>query len=172
VRRLASILKSRRSLVAAAVLTFCSASCGTISTNQSKPAALETPSFNEVRAGMGISCKVDGQLGPPSYSVRDIGKFGVPPLTKPQLATLKSITHYYNPPTLRFAFVGREYVVFNPKFGLCWRGVPGYRVLNGGCNAYYAVTDRFDGTVAVPDCWGAPRPWVSADPGRGSAKEW
>jgi hypothetical protein len=137
-----------------------------------KPTVLETPSFIEVHVGMGISCNVDGELGPPSYLVRDVGKVGVPHLTKSQLTTLKSIKRYFEPPTLRFAFVGREYVIFNPKFGLCWRGVPGYRVLNGGCNAYYAVTDRFDGTVAVPDCWGPPRPWVPGDPGRGAGKEW
>jgi hypothetical protein len=142
------------------------------SSTERKPAVLETPSFIEVHVGMGISCNVDGQVGPPSYSVRDIGKVGVPHLTKGQLTTLKSIRHFFDPPTLRFAFVAREYAIFNPKFGLCWRGVPGYRVLNGGCNAYYAVTDRFDGTVAVPDCWGPPRPWVPGDPGRGVGKEW
>lgn len=118
--------------------------------------------------GPGTSCVVDGASGPPSYLVRDIGKANVPKLTTAQLDMLRRIRVYVHPSTLRFAFVGGEFIVFDASQGPCKPNAPGYSVLNGGCNEMYSPTDNFDSTRAVPGCWNAPRPWIPHDQGRGT----
>jgi hypothetical protein len=118
--------------------------------------------------GRAASCVVDGMKGPPSYLVRDAGKSVVPPLTASQRTMLRKIMAYVHPSTLRFAFVGGEFIVFDAQNGPCETGAPGYSVLNSvSCNEMYSPTDNFDHTRAVPECWNAPRPWIPHDVGQG-----
>src|SRR5579871_3790745 len=53
-----------------------------------------------VRAGKGVACAFLGRIGPPSYSVRDIGKAGVPRVDARDLRVLHSMMRYVHPSTL------------------------------------------------------------------------
>ena len=132
-------------------------------------AASATPGERTVvvrEEGRATFCVVDGASGPPSYRVRDAGQAGVPKLTAAQLGMLRRIRVYVHPSTLRFAFVGGKFIVFDASRGPCEPNAPGYSVLNGGCNEMYSPTDNFDGTRAVPDA-GTRRGRGFARPGPG-----
>ena len=119
--------------------------------------------IREVAVGPGTACYVDGVTGPPSFLVRDLGKRGVPQVTTDALRMARKIAMYVRAKkTLRFAYVGGEFIVFNAVDGACEPNAPGYSVLNGKCNEMYSPTDNFDHTRAVPDCNGnLPRPWMA-----------
>jgi hypothetical protein len=89
----------------------------------------------------GIGCRTyqaPNDVGPPSYSVADIGKPGVPTLSTEQLALIRRIRHYIASNTLRFAFVSQwGFVVFDAVQGPCPDGAPGYEILNSNRNLYY-----------------------------------
>ena len=137
-----------------------------------KSQARTGPNIVQIHTKAGITCNVDGILGPSSYSVRDLGQIGIPKMNTQDIQVLRQIRRYFDPPTLRFAYVGDRFTVFNAKFGPCWSGAPGYFVLNGKCNEVYAVVDRFESTSSVTDCWNAPRPWITNDRGSGHGREW
>jgi hypothetical protein len=75
---------------------------------------------------------------------------------------------YVHPSTLRFAFIGGEFIVFDAAQGPCAPYAPGYSVLNGACNEMYSPTDNFKSTAGVPGCAMAPRPWIAHDGGTGT----
>jgi hypothetical protein len=117
--------------------------------------------------GRATRCIVDGEAGPPSYLVRDIGKVGVPALRHSEAAMARSIAHYVKSRTLRFLiFPSGEFIVFDASDGPCETAAPGYDVLNEGCNAAYSPTDDFKSSGAFPDCNAPPRPWLKAKYGR------
>jgi hypothetical protein len=124
-------------------------------------------SIKERSVGSARSCVVNGEVGPPSYSVYDIGKPGVPRPKTNDLHDLHEILKYVHPTTLRFAYLSGEFVVFDAyPDGLCSGGVP-FDVLNGACSDVYAITDRPFSTVSAGECFSAPRPWVPHDRGPG-----
>jgi hypothetical protein len=77
---------------------------------------------------------------PPSYSVRDIGRPGVPALGASDLKTITAIARKTGTRTLRFAilsYYGRPtrlpaFIVFDATDGPCDDDAPGYAVLNEG----------------------------------------
>ena len=115
----------------------------------------------EIAAGAGIACSVDGDVGPPSYLVRDLGKPGVPRIPAHDVAIVRRIAKYLDSKDLRFAYPGGQFIVYNAINGPCEPHAPGYPVLNLQCNMMYSPTDNFDGPRAVPQC--SPtmkRPWM------------
>lgn len=76
---------------------------------------------------------------PLSYSAADVGKPGVPRLTKDQMASLKLIQRTQRPKHLRFVFlsesagpgpVPNDFIIFDAEAGPCADFAPGYPVLN------------------------------------------
>jgi hypothetical protein len=126
--------------------------------------------IKDVHVGGGIACSVNGEVGPPSYSVYDIGKPGVPIPNTKDLDMIHAIMKYVHPSTLRFAYLETMMVVYDSytQGEVCSGGAP-YFVLNGGCNEFYADTDRPFNTIGGGDmgCTFAPRPWIPNDPGTG-----
>lgn len=126
--------------------------------------------IKEVRVGGGIACSVNGVVGPPSYSVYDIGKSGVPIPNTKDLNMIHAIMKYVHPSTLRFAYLDTMMVVYDSytQGEVCSGGAP-YFVLNAGCNEFYADTDRPFNTISGGEmgCTFAPRPWIPNDPGAG-----
>ncbi len=90
----------------------------------------------EVQVGKyGIACLTVQQQTTPgetSYSVEDIGKQGVPALTREQISMVRRIQKYIQSRTLRFTFVRMQpyFVVFDATDGPCADFAPGYWVLN------------------------------------------
>lgn len=86
----------------------------------------------------GISCLTElypSTAGPPSYSVKDVGKIGVPRLSAFQTRMIYSIEHYRPLSSLRFAILAKEskdsrFIVFEADDGPCLYAAPGYQVLN------------------------------------------
>ena len=119
-----------------------------------------------IRRGPATRCRVTGlvvRLSPASYSVFDVGKPGVPSLG-PQAATaLRGILKYRRSPSLRFASIGRRFIVFDAIGGPCSTAAPGYFVLNGACNEYYLPSDDFSSTHAESSCLEEKRPWMNSD---------
>jgi hypothetical protein len=126
----------------------------------------------EERNGLGTICSVDGRKGPTSYLVRDLGRAGTPTLVPTQREMLRRIRIYVHPSTLRIAFIGSEFIVFDAAEGPCYPQAPGYSVLNGDCNEMYSPTDNFEHTGAGTGCWSAPRPWIPHDVGNPKAPPW
>jgi hypothetical protein len=156
-------------LLVVLLLSTSVAACGGTKSESSAGSATSGQRTVVVREdGPATFCVVDGASGPPSFRVRDAGTTGVPKLTAAQRDMLRRIRVYVHPSTLRFAFVGGEFIVFDASRGPCEPNAPGYSVLNGGCNEMYSPTDNFDATRAVPGCWNAPRPWIPHDRGRGT----
>ncbi len=117
---------------------------------------------------MGVACYVQDKdrYGVASYSVRDEGRVGVPPLSSADAQTIRRIERYFSADTLRFADTGTEVVVFNARQGPCGED---YRVLNGACNEGYSPRDHLTGTVSFPgECRNMPRPWIPNDPKEGN----
>jgi hypothetical protein len=106
----------------------------------------------------GIACQADGVLGPWTFSATDVGKSGVPRLTQSEATVLARIRRYVSSPTLRFTWVGSEFVVYDAISGVCNGGQ--YAVMNGDCNEIFSPTDtQFDHTFAGTGCRGTPPPW-------------
>jgi hypothetical protein len=126
---------------------------------------------HEVRIGAGIACNVQGIDGFASYSVRDIGKPGVPAVSASDSAMVQATLHYVHPPTLRFSYVPR-FIVFDARQGAC-PGAP-YDVLNEkGCNLAYQPSDGKHSEFAAPGgCFARPRPWIPHDVGNPNAPPW
>ncbi len=119
----------------------------------------------------GIGCRTDADpsiVGPPNYNVGDVGKPGVPVLTKAQLRMLRRIRHYVKSKTLRFAFVDGPtganerdlFIVFNANQGPCIDFVAGYWVMNDARdgNLYYSP-GNVSALTAAPDA-PPPGPWM------------
>jgi len=122
----------------------------------------------EKNVGKGVACYVQdkGRYGVANYSVRDVGRQGVPTLNSGDAETIRRIERYFSADTLRFADTGTEFVVFNARQGPCGED---YRVLNGACNEGFSPTDHLSGTVSFPGgCRNAPRPWITDDPKEGN----
>lgn len=108
--------------------------------------------------GAGVSCR-DGTLGPPSYRASDLGKPGVPKVTGKNLVTLEKLERTASSPTLRFAYVDGEFIIYDAFNGPCSRIVP-YSVMNGACSEEYAPVDRPNHTFSAGECFEKhPRPW-------------
>lgn len=110
--------------------------------------------------GTGVRCLVDGHPGPISYPAAAAGKAGVPNLTRQQDAMLHKIVKHLRSSTVRFSWVGGEFIIFDASDGPCEPYAPGYPVLNMGCAARYSPTDDFDRLSAVDSCFGTPYPWA------------
>lgn len=145
------------------------ASCGQVT--QSRDDAQPSPGLSLIQpVGRGTACNVHGQYGSPSYAVHDIGIQTVPKPSESEQVILRRIERYFNPPTLRFAYLGRElirreFIVFNATLGPC--APTNYMVLNGACNEAYSPTDDLMHTGATPGCPSVQRPWRSGDPASG-----
>jgi hypothetical protein len=98
---------------------------------------------------------------PQSYLVKDIGKPDFPALQPSEASKVRRIQRYVNSSTLRIAWVGGEFIVFDAKDGPCETWAQGYSVLNGACNEFYEPGDNPYNTHAGSGCPGAKRPWMT-----------
>ncbi len=173
-RRDAAKVRSSRSVmtvvtrlsIAALVVAAVNQSCQRADREQQVQSTIVATSTDRTvrlrQVGSGAECLVDGKSGPASYLVSDLGRAGVPPLSAHEKAEIAAIRRFNHSRTLRFAFVGGTFVIFDAVEGPCEPYAPGYPVLNSGCNARYSPTDDFEHISAVPDCSQSPRPWMSA----------
>ena len=100
-----------------------------------------TQTSHEVMVGSGIACRLSSSaVGPTSYAAQDVGKPGLPKVSPKDLATLKRIIRTAGDPTLRFAYVMGEFIVYDAFNGPC-AGMVRYRVINGACNEFYEPYD-------------------------------
>lgn len=128
-----------RCFIAALVLLGLVA-CASRPSTQSQPAAdaiedsSHPPAHPEVRVGTyGTACLTFRDRTHPSnvsYRAKDVGKTGVPRLTEAQITLLRRIQNYVHSETLRFAFVRREFLVFDATDGPCADFAPGYWIMN------------------------------------------
>ncbi|HLI96191.1 MAG TPA: hypothetical protein VKT72_08900 [Candidatus Baltobacteraceae bacterium] len=93
-------------------------------------------------------------------------------MRKPDNQLLHKIMHYVHPSTLRFAYVGRQFAVFDAQNGPCFGGQ--YPVLSAQwCNEIYVPADAKDEIFAGPGgCFSHPRPWITNDQGDPKAPGW
>src|SRR5579862_6886788 len=122
------------------------------------PQAWPSPELGPVAVGQyGVACKLyngHGKVGPPHYRVSDIGKEGVPALTKEQMSLIQRIENYRDTDGWRFknlwfAWVGSadakpgtgQFIVFDTSSYRgypepCVYSPPGYWVLNERSEGY------------------------------------
>ena len=105
----------------------------------------------------GIACQADGVLGPMTYDAADAGK--VRRLSKSEASVLARIRHYEHSSTLRFTWLGSQFIVYDAIYGVCMGSV--YWVMNGGCDEFYSPSDTWmDTTVPGSPGWRCtPPPW-------------
>jgi hypothetical protein len=120
-----------------------------------------------VEEGLGMSCSFDGKVGPLSYPVTAVGKHGVPPLEPEDARMLAALMKYVHPTTLRFTYLGKEFVVFDSSPDSLCDGRPQID-LTGSCNEYYEPLNLYDATAAN-SCINPPRPWIKDDKGAATA---
>ena len=118
--------------------------------------------------GSSIVCHLNGQASVPSFAVAGIGGPGVPRLSVHDASLARAIMRYVDTPTLRFAIVGKQFVVFDAVAGPCSPQAPGYFDLAGGCNDYYTPPLDIRSVHGEPDCLYPPRPWIPHDQGLGT----
>lgn len=125
-----------------------------------------------VRRGLGVICDNYGRTSPTSYLVYDIGKPGIPKISKTNLIMLHQMMEYVHPSTLRFAYVGGRFIVFDARSGAC-SGTQ-YAVLNAKwCNEIYVPADADNKIFAGPGgCFTQPRPWIPHDIGNPGGMPW
>jgi len=134
------------------------------------------PCHPEVHVGQyGIGCKTYEKptlVGPPSYSLSDIGRLGVPRLSREQVSLARQIQRYVRSRTLRFAIVGPivargAFLVFDAIEGPCFDGAPGYLLLNDSSgNSFYQPGEAPGYVHAGPgDVRATPGPWCRHRPG-------
>jgi hypothetical protein len=154
---LGRFLSNRRPFVVCAIAAMLAACHAT--SHATSEAVTIVPSGNhsgvyEVRRGVASVCNVYGTLGPPSYLVSDMGKPGAPVPDSSDVTTLHKMLRYVHSATLRYAFLGNEFIVYDAVNGPYSMEVP-YAVLNErSCNAMYAPVDRPDALSASTGCWG------------------
>jgi hypothetical protein len=117
--------------------------------------------------GGGVACQADGVLGPLTFSAAYAGKPGIRRLTTSEAGVLARIRRYVASSTLRFTWVGGEFIVYDAIYGVCNGGL--YWVMNGGCNEFYSATDTsMESTVPGSPGWRCtPPPWsvsLNAEP--------
>jgi len=123
---------------------------------------------NGVRNGAGFQC-ASGR-GPIIYRVADIGKPGVPRLSRMQEVMIASIRKYVLSPALSFVRGGDapstpDLIVFNPISDLCRNIAGGFAVLNGSCNQEYQPGENPNAIVPTSGmCVMPPRAWMK-EPG-------
>lgn len=133
------------------------------------PRTLGNHRIGVLRLGQGFACEFDRTVAPASYLISDIGRPGVPKLRPRDLAAIDAIQKHVRISTLRFSYVGSEFVVFNaplPVTSVCSPETPPFAVWTGACNEYY--NPLLGVTEAVMDCGHPPRPWIKGDSGHGS----
>ena len=134
-----------------------------------EPTMIRAANVNGSSSLVGVQCTPYGEKrpqGPRNYSVFEIGKRGVPELTRDQRKMLASIRKFVRSRSLRFTFIESDFVVFDAVDGPCFDGgAPGYPVLNGACNEYYEPGEDPRKTAPAPGCIGPPRPWIPSDKG-------
>jgi hypothetical protein len=113
----------------------------------------------------GIGCRTvnaPNEVGPPSYSVKDTGKPGVPALTKKEAHDIRVIERYVHSPTLRFARIFPRFIVFDANQGPCFEGAAGYWIMNDPVNdnLYYQPGEAPGDIHAVPGDGSMPHPWL------------
>jgi hypothetical protein len=112
----------------------------------------------------------EGVIGPRTYLVRDIGRPGVPIPVASDRAMLRKIASYFDPATLRFAYVltsphKRGMIVYDGDDEACTGGGTDFQVLNLSCNTGYDPEDSPDNAMALPDCFMTSRPWIPHERG-------
>jgi hypothetical protein len=121
--------------------------------------------YRAVAEGGGLRCvpAAGGSGGMTTYRVADLGKPGVPRLTVTESSTVRRISAKVRSRTLRFTVLRDRVdprlpalVVFDAKLGVC-PTIPGYGVLNGPCNLFFAPA-REQPLAAAPDCIGHDAP--------------
>jgi hypothetical protein len=117
------------------------------------------------------ACSYLGRVGPPSYSVRDIGKHRIPKVPKRDLRMLHQLMRYVHPSTLRFAYLSSGFSVFDATNGPC--SATPYQILNASsCNAIYVPFDANGEVGAATGCNAQPRPWIPHDIGNPHGLSW
>lgn len=122
-----------------------------------------------VRVGQyGVGCRAfqnPRSIGPPSYSIRDIGKPRVPRLTRPEISLIKLIQDHMHSTALRFALLPEQgLIIFDAANGPCADFAPGYQVLNR-TNLFYEPGEAPGFTHAVPgEVAPSAPPWLPSGP--------
>ena len=102
-------------------------------------------------------------LPPQSYLASDVGKPGVPKLSKDEMRALREIEREHPSKYLRVAWVGRGgtvtgMIVFDAFDGPCETWPAGYHVINGACNEYYEPGENPYYTHGVMGCYPSSTP--------------
>lgn len=107
----------------------------------------------------GLACQADGVVGPMTYDAADAGKASTRKLTQSEADVLRKIRRYVHSGTLRFTWLGSQFIVYDAIYGVCNGTV--YWVMNGGCNEFYSSTDTWmEHTVPGSPGWPCtPPPW-------------
>ncbi len=171
--RASSIVATVSAVALAVVFVACRSGTSTASASPSASydsskhggATLLVPSI--AHSGAAVVCELNGRTSAPSYSASDVGKQGVPKLSRRESKMLRRIEEYVHSATLRFAFVNGSFVVYDAVAGPCSPQAPGYFDLAGGCNEYYTPPLDVSATHAEPGCLFPPRPWIAHDRGLG-----
>jgi hypothetical protein len=155
----------------ALLLAACSGKPTPRNTAATYEAAAPQPALGEVAVGKyGTGCRTYAQpqvVGEASYSVRDIGKTGVPNLTAEQRTLVRRIQHYIHSKTLRFTFLWNgNFLVFDATDGPCADFAPGYWVLNDKSpNTFYEPGEAPGFVHAIPgDAAPTLGPWMRSSP--------
>lgn len=171
VRALRLILRSVRRSAGALALLLGVMGCVRHATSQTAYDLSHAPPHPEVQVGKyGIACLTVQQRTTPgetSYNVEDIGKQGVPALTREQISMVRRIQRYIQSRTLRFTFVRMQprFIVFDATDGPCADFAPGYGVLNDPwSDLFYEPGDAPGFVHAVPgEVAPTPGPWMRPD---------
>ncbi len=142
--------------------------CVRHATSQTADDLSHPPPHPEVQVGKyGIACLTVQQRTTPgetSYDVENIGKQGVPALTREQISMVRPIQRYIQSRTLRFTFVHMQphFVVFDATDGPCADFAPGYWVLNDPRpDSFYEPGEAPGFVHAVPgEDAPTPGPWM------------
>ncbi len=161
---------------AAAALVFLLGVIGCVrhATSRTADDLSHPPPHPEVQVGKyGIACLTVLRRTTPgetSYKVDDIGKQGVPALTRDQISMVGRIQRYIQSRTLRFTFVPMRplFIVFDATDGPCADFAPGYWVLNDPeSNSFYEPGDSPGFVHPIPgEVAPTPGPWMRPDRGR------
>ncbi len=114
---------------------------------------------DEIRTKGGIVCQPFTKA-PVTYSLSQLGTFGVPRLSEHDLRVARIVRQFSRSQRLRFVFIHHrtEFLIYDAVDGPCNNPNGGYSVLNEGCNVYYQPNQTPESTNPAPGCYGASRP--------------
>lgn len=107
----------------------------------------------QVQIGKGVACYRDGEIGPPSYLISEIGTEGVPTPKAPDIVKLRSLP---KSPTMRFVYTKVpkfEFVVFNATLQqMCDPDHPPFPDWVAPCTVSYAPYEQPYGIIVSDIC--------------------